>query len=272
MRTKTFHDHELESWSERAAFYDDLFADVSAQSIGPTLDTLGQLTGRKLLDVACGTGHLVAAASRRGAISEGIDFAPPMIDAARANYPGENFAVGDATQLPYEDDLFDAVTCAFGLLHMEHPQTAVHEAFRVLQPGGRFAFALWFGPEDGSELYAITKAAIDAHAAVKVSLPEAWTVLRYADFDACASIAQQAGFLPPTFKRLPIVWRRTAVQDLFRLVTQLSVRTKLVIDSQPPETQQRIHDHILSEAEARRRDGIITLAWPALLTVAQKPE
>ena len=202
MPTMTFHDLERTSWSQHAAYYDDLFADVSTQSIAPTLDSLGELAGQRHLDVACGTGHLVAAASRRGAISEGVDFAPPMIDVARINYPGKCFTVGDATRLPYEDGLFDAVTCAFGLSHMEHPQAAVHEAFRVLRPGGRFAFALWFGAEDGNELHAIAKAAIGAYATVNAALPETWTVLRYADLEACAHIVQQAGFGPPTFKRL----------------------------------------------------------------------
>ena len=268
MTAQTFHDLEWESWSERAAYYDDLFADVSAQSIAPTLDSLGDLVGQRHLDIACGTGHLVAAASRRGAISEGIDFAPPMIDAARANYPGEQFNVADAAQLPYDAGTFDVVTCAFGLSHMTDPQAAAAEAFRVLRSGGRFAFALWFGPENGGDLYAIIQAAIQTFATVHVMLPD--TSFRFADFDGCTHLAQQAGFRPPTFKTLPIVWRRTISHDVIDFVTRLSVRTKMLIERQTPDVQRRIFDHILSEAEARRNDGIITLAFPALLTVAQK--
>ena len=65
--------------------------------------------------------------------------------------------MADATDLPYADRSFDAVTCAFGLSHMENPQAAVAEAFRVLKAGGRYAFTLWFGAEDGNELHTMVK-------------------------------------------------------------------------------------------------------------------
>ena len=51
----------------------------------------------------------------------------------------------------------------------------------------------------------------------------------------------------------------------------LPVRTKMIIDHQPPAIRQQIHEYLLSEVEARRGNGIIALAWPALLVVVQKP-
>ena len=72
MIEKTLHEIEHEAWSQRADDYDALFAAVSTQAIDGILDSLGPLQGKRHLDVACGTGHLVAAASRRGAISQGL--------------------------------------------------------------------------------------------------------------------------------------------------------------------------------------------------------
>jgi ubiquinone/menaquinone biosynthesis C-methylase UbiE len=66
MLNKPFHEVEHEAWSHRASFYDDLFADISTQAIAPILDSLGNQEGKRHLDIACGTGHLVAAAARRG--------------------------------------------------------------------------------------------------------------------------------------------------------------------------------------------------------------
>ena len=162
MLKRTLHEIELEAWSQRAGDYDALFAPVSTQAIDGILDGLGTLTGQRHLDVACGTGHLVAAASKRGALSEGVDFAKAMIDVARGTYPNDSFQVADATHLPYDGYLFDAVSCAFGLSHLENPQAAVAEAFRVLKAGGRFAFTLWFGPEDGNEFYQMVQEALTA--------------------------------------------------------------------------------------------------------------
>jgi len=194
-----------------------------------------------------------------------------MVAAARANYPNEHIQTADAADLPYDDASFDLVTCSFGLSHLENPQTAVDEAFRVLKADGRFAFTLWYSAEDGNEQQAMIKAALTKFATKDFTLPKKFTQLRYADEKACQVMAGQAGFGSPTFKRLPIVWHARSAQDVADLFLKLSVRTKLMIEQQPDAVQHRINDHILSEAEARRTNGFIPLAWPALLTVVQKP-
>lgn len=271
MQEKPLHEIELEAWSQRASDYDTLFAAVSTQAIDDLLDGVSPLTGKWHLDVACGTGHLVAAASKRGAISEGIDFAQTMIETARTHYPEGQYRVADATELPYDDRAFDAVTCAFGLSHLENPQAAVAEAFRVLKAGGYFAFTLWYSAEHGGEALAIIKAALAKYVTVDFELPEEWVQLRYADEHACEALTREAGFGPPVFKRLPIVWHTTSAQHVVDILDKLSVRTKMIIDQQPLSIQQRIYEHILSEAEVHRTNGIISLAWPALLTVVRKP-
>lgn len=271
MIEKTFSEIEQEAWNHRADYYDELFAPITRQAIPYILDRLGPLSGRRHLDVACGTGHLVAAAAQCGATSEGIDFAQSMVEAARENYPDEKFSLADAARLPFDDEAFDTVTCAFGLSHLENPQEAVDEAFRVLAPGGRFAFTLWFSPNDGNELYAIVKAAVAAHAVTSVSLPESWTQLRFADEQRCTTLVRQAGFGRPGFKRLPIVWTFSEPEDVLANIDKISVRGKMAIDGQPAAIQQRIKETILARTAARRTNGAITMNWPALLVTAQKP-
>jgi ubiquinone/menaquinone biosynthesis C-methylase UbiE len=117
----TFRDMEQQGWSARAADYHDAFGRITAQAIAPVLDSFGDLTGKSLLDVACGTGELAASASMKGAIVTAIDFAVPMVEQARRLHTSVDYLVGDAESLNFEDCSFDAVTCAFGLLHVEHP-------------------------------------------------------------------------------------------------------------------------------------------------------
>ncbi len=272
MPDKTLHDIEHAAWSQRASFYDDLFASVSSQAIAPILDSLGDLPGKRHLDVACGTGHLVAAASQRGAVSEGVDFAKPMIDIARTSYPDQCFKMADAAHLPYEDASLDMVSCSFGLSHMENPQAAVNEAFRVLRAGGRFAFTLWFDAENGAELFAIGRDALTRYATQTVEFPPAWTQLRFADTKSCENLVNRAGFKLLAFLRLPLMIRSTNAQVLLDILGKLSVRTRIILDSQPLAARQRIYEYSLSEIEARRVDGQITLGAPALLTVVEKPE
>jgi len=120
-------------------------------------------------------------------------------------------------------------------------------------------------------LYAILKTALEKYVKDDYTLPEQWVRLRFADKQVCEVITRQAGFSEPVFKKLPIVWHIESAQQLVDLFDKLSVRTKMIIDRQPRAIQQQIYEDILSEAEARRINGVISLAWPALLTVVQKP-
>lgn len=46
--------------------------------------------------------------------------------------------LGDAEELPFDDDRFDVYTIAFGIRNVTHIDRALQEAHRVLKPGGRF--------------------------------------------------------------------------------------------------------------------------------------
>ena len=55
----------------------------------------------------------------RGANAEGIDFAKAMVEKAAHNYPHVLFRDGDAENLPYGNEEFDALVCLFGILYVE---------------------------------------------------------------------------------------------------------------------------------------------------------
>ena len=109
-------------WRERAA---DL------AEIGP---------GSRVLDVASGTGDLAVELKRRvGAQGSviGSDFSEGMLDLARAKAPDIRFEWGNALDLPYPDDSFDAATVGFGARNFSDLARGIAEMARVVRPGGR---------------------------------------------------------------------------------------------------------------------------------------
>lgn len=79
------------------------------------------------------------------------DLNAPMLDVARSKFAeGEDveFAVADATQLPYDDDAFDLMVCQFGVMFFPDKPAAFREAARVLKPGGRFVFNVFSAMEE----------------------------------------------------------------------------------------------------------------------------
>jgi GT2 family glycosyltransferase/SAM-dependent methyltransferase len=65
-----------------------------------------------------------------------IDLNGEYASAPCNRWPGVRFVSGDATDLPFEDERFDAVTMFDLLEHVTEDHQAIREAFRVLRPGG----------------------------------------------------------------------------------------------------------------------------------------
>src|SRR3954454_3194348 len=96
--------------------------------------------GDRVLDVATGTGDLaVELAGRvapRGEVI-GSDFSERMLELARAKAPEVRFEWGNALELDYPDDSFDAATVGFGARNFSDLAAGLSEMTRVVRAGGR---------------------------------------------------------------------------------------------------------------------------------------
>jgi demethylmenaquinone methyltransferase / 2-methoxy-6-polyprenyl-1,4-benzoquinol methylase len=117
-----------------------------------TTRAVGPRAGERILDVAAGTGTSSASLARNGASVVAADFSEGMIEVGRrrqAGNPYVTFVQADATQLPFDDDSFDAVTISFGLRNIVDPQKALAEFYRVTKPGGRVVICEFSHPPVG---------------------------------------------------------------------------------------------------------------------------
>ncbi len=148
----SFRDFEHERWQEAVETYAGFWAGLTRQTVRPLLDALEISPETRLLDVSCGTGHVAAAAASMGASVVGIDFSSVMLSRARGLHPTLDFRLGDAEELEFPDESFDAVAVNFGMLHFQHPERALAQAHRVLRPGGRAAYTVWAPPDQSPGL------------------------------------------------------------------------------------------------------------------------
>ena len=95
----------------------------------------------KVLDMACGTGDVSIALKRKGLDVVGADISENMLALARKKAPGIDFRYGDASELPFADGSFDAVTIAFGIRNFDKRAQCIRELHRVLKDGGMLAIA-----------------------------------------------------------------------------------------------------------------------------------
>lgn len=99
----------------------------------------------RFLDVATGTGDLAIEAARRYPRIRvtGLDFVGEMLDrgkekaAERSLSKRVRFLRGDALDMPFRDDSFDAAAAAFGMRNIPEKKRALQEMIRVIVPGGQ---------------------------------------------------------------------------------------------------------------------------------------
>ena len=96
--------------------------------------------GERILDLAAGTASSSASLAGSGADIVAADFSPGMLAEGKRRHghlANLSFVEADATNLPFADDEFDAVTMSYGLRNVQQPKKALAELFRVTKPGGR---------------------------------------------------------------------------------------------------------------------------------------
>jgi SAM-dependent methyltransferase len=103
--------------------------------------------GDRALDVACGSGNATIPAALTGASVTGLDLTPELLEAGRRNAAQAGVEIewieGDAEQLPFDDESFDAVISVFGCMFAPDHRATATELARVLRPDGRLAVCAW---------------------------------------------------------------------------------------------------------------------------------
>ncbi|WP_033327659.1 class I SAM-dependent methyltransferase [Streptomyces yerevanensis] len=103
--------------------------------------------GRRLLDVAAGSGNAAIPAALAGASVVACDLTPELFEAGRRLAAQRGAEVewrqADAEALPFGDGEFDTVLSCVGVMFAPHHQAAADELVRVCRPGGTIGLLSW---------------------------------------------------------------------------------------------------------------------------------
>ncbi|WP_230470454.1 bifunctional demethylmenaquinone methyltransferase/2-methoxy-6-polyprenyl-1,4-benzoquinol methylase UbiE [Lujinxingia vulgaris] len=113
--------------------------------------------GARFLDLATGTADLAIASAKRHRDLDvvGLDPSAEMlangrVKVSKANLEGRvELVLGDAQDLPFEDDSFDGVAISFGIRNVPDRRKALQEMNRVARPGGRIVILELSEPRQG---------------------------------------------------------------------------------------------------------------------------
>lgn len=120
---------------------------------------LGDVRGKRVLDIGCGAAQTTRWLTDRGARAVGFDLSMEQL---RLAGPGAPLVRADAESLPFRDGAFDLACSAYGALPFVADSARVmREVARVLKPGGLFVFSVthpfrWCFPDSDDALTVAT--------------------------------------------------------------------------------------------------------------------
>jgi SAM-dependent methyltransferase len=268
----SFHDFELAGWNSPSvvAAYHDHVAALTKGCIEELLRAAAVTAADQVLDVACGAGYVAAAARKLGAVAVGIDFSPAQIRLAEQSYPGIRFIPGDAQVVPFPDEEFEVVLNGFGLPHVPDPDKAAAEAYRVLAPTGRFAYASWCEAEK-CIAFALVYDAIRAHGSLDVGLPPGPNFFAYGTPAYATAMLKRAGFANVAMTEVSLVWRAASADEFIDVIASGTVRAAATLKRQSAENLAKIRQYLRERIAPFAHDGGYRIPAPALVVSAEKP-
>jgi SAM-dependent methyltransferase len=170
----------------------DRFMGRYSHELAPSLiEFAGIEPGLRVLDVGCGPGAL----SERLAGMVGtqqlaaVDPSEPFVAACRERVPGADVRRGDAEELSWEGDAFDAALAQLVVNFLRDPLMAASEMRRVVRPGGVVAACTWdYG--DGMEML---RAFWDAARSLDDAAPDEGRTMRYRSTEELDELWREAG-------------------------------------------------------------------------------
>lgn len=188
--------------------YQDMLAKLGVGSAHPggfsaTLEFLSHYPirrGSKVLEVGCGTGRTSCYLAKKGLQVTGIDIREKMIEKAKQRAAHErvqvHFTVGDACNLPFNNEQFDVVFVESVTVFTPELSKALTEYHRVLKDGGQLY---------DREMTALQK----QPQKVRTAIRKLYGVTNVPSFEEWVQLAKGAGF-----KEVGI-WKPTAVPNDF---------------------------------------------------------
>jgi len=171
------------------------------------LSVLGNVSGKAILELGCGGAQCSVSLSRHHAFCIGLDvsrnqlqFARELVELLDVDIP---LVLANGEDLPFSDSCFDIVFCVFGAIGFIDARRSFKEVFRVLRPGGLFAFS-WYHPffdcfpRKGENQLKVIKSYFDRSSLVEHKKKIDGTVITYIEFHHTLSdyfdMLTQAGF------------------------------------------------------------------------------
>jgi SAM-dependent methyltransferase len=256
---------DYEVWQEMAGRWDrrrDLLWASTRDVTDWLVGKLDPRPGQTILELAAGTGEagfLVAA--RLGDTGRLIssDRSPNMVEAARRageerGLSNVEYRVLDGEHLELEDASVDGVLSRFGYILKGDPPLALHEARRVLRPGGRLALSVWAARRYNAWMTVPAEVMVELGYMEPVA-PDPTDPLEGRTLEAVCQAVEDAGFPNTAAREMVAGYRFANGDELWAFVSELRGPIAIAIEGLGPDERARVRAAVEARADRTPDDG-----------------
>lgn len=272
-------DQQKESWnrfSQGWKKWNDLTMDFLKPAGDEIIRSLNLKNDATVLDVASGIGEpgLTIAEMLPGGKVISTDLAENMVEMAgeMANKRGvRNFEsrVCDVSELPFEDNTFDAVSCRFGFMFFPDMFLAAKEMVRVLKPGGRLAVAVWNVPEKNFWVTAIA-GTINKNMDLPAPPPDAPGMFRCAKSGLIQDLFRQAGLKNTSETEVAGKLNCGTADVYWDMMTEVAAPFVAALSKADDTTKAKIKNEVFDLIRQKYPDGNVVIDSSALVIAGEK--
>ena len=276
---KQIRDEQKELWNKFSPGWKK-WDDLTMEFLEPMGNEIIRLINPKknelILDVASGTGEpglTIANMIGNGKVIA-TDISDGMLEIARENAFNKginNFEtiVSDVSDLPFEDNSFDAISCRFGFMFFPGMLQAAKEMVRVLKPGGRIATSVWSAPEKNFWVTATMKTLKK-----NMNLPEvpkdAPGIFRCAERGLIAEIFNQAGLKNISEKEIDSKLNTGTAEVYWTFLNEIAAPVVSAMSQADEDLKSKIRNEVIDVVNEKYPDGNVAIDCNAYVVYGEK--
>lgn len=230
----------------------------------------------RVLDIAAGTGEpglTIASIVKNGHVTI-TDLSEDMLEIAKEHallkgLKNVDTLACDVSELPFDDNSFDAVSCRFGYMFFPDMLLATKEMYRVLKPGGRLAAAVWNGPEKNFWVTAMG-GTINKNMQIPPPPPEAPGMFRCAKSGMIEDLFKQAGFKNTSEMEVSGRLKCGNTETYWNMMTEVSAPFVAALSNADEAMKAKIKKEVFELVNQKFPDGKVEIESSALIISGQK--